>query len=209
MEIARLTVGQMGANCYIVHEKGEAIIIDPGDDADYILNVMRDLDVMPTMIIATHGHFDHLMAAMELKLAFNIPFAINKNDEFLLKRMRETTKHYLGYDPGPAPIPDLYLKDGKLKTKNIKASIIETPGHTPGSISLHLNEFGALLVGDLLFADGTEGETSHTYSSQKDLDTSINEILKYPDDTYIYSGHGEGGTIEKVREARKSQSQIY
>lgn len=192
----------MGTNCYIIHHKGEAIIIDPGDDADYIMRILRDIDATPSMIIATHGHFDHIMAATELKLAFNIPFAINKKDVFLLKRMRETAKHFSGYDPGPAPKPDLYLKKGKLKTKNLEISVIETPGHTPGSVALYLNKLGALFVGDLIFSDRTEGETNHKYSSKKDLDNSINKILKFPDDTYIYSGHGDGASIEIVREAR-------
>lgn len=211
MNIKSLRVGEMAANCYIIYENGKAIVVDPGDSADYIMNVLNDLDVKPSMIIATHCHFDHIMAATELKLAFNIPFGVNKKDEFLLKRMRETAKHFLGHDPGPAPKPDLYLKNGDTITKNLKVKIIETPGHTPGSVSLYLTasnaagKLGALIVGDLIFADGTEGETHHEYSNKNDLDNSINKIFELPDDTIIYSGHGEATTVKKVKEARKLQ----
>src|SRR3989344_2876188 len=139
--IRQLVVGQLQANCYILADQknGKAIIVDPGDDAEYIKNVLRDLDVTPTKIIATHGHFDHILAAWELQQVYKIPFLIHKNDAFLVKRMRETAKHFLKID-----IPDLPPGvDGFLTEKEVilvgktNVKIFETPGHTPGSVCFY------------------------------------------------------------------------
>ena len=79
MKIERLIVGQLQTNCYLVWDRTtrQGIIIDPGDDAEYILNRIRDLEMKPLYILATHGHFDHVLAVFELKLAFKIPFLIH------------------------------------------------------------------------------------------------------------------------------------
>ena len=76
MKVERLIVGQLQTNCYLVWDKvsGEGVIIDPGDDADLVLNRLRDLEIKPLFILATHGHFDHVLAVLELKLALGIPF---------------------------------------------------------------------------------------------------------------------------------------
>ena len=87
MEIEKLIVGQLQTNCYLVWDKKtrEGIIIDPGDDAEYIISRIKDLEIKPQMILATHGHFDHVLAVLELKLAFKIPFLLHRKDLFLVK----------------------------------------------------------------------------------------------------------------------------
>ena len=77
ISVKRLPVGQLQTNCYIVKEVGKCVIIDPGDDADYIQRIIADENLIPTKIIATHGHFDHILAVYELKLAYNIPFLMS------------------------------------------------------------------------------------------------------------------------------------
>lgn len=172
-----LVVGQMATNCYIVGD----IIIDPGDDAEYI---MSRLDAKPRMIVATHGHFDHIMAAFALQRAYNIPFYIHKDDEFLLKNMRSSAKHFLGLpDVDPPPVPS--------RLQGI--SFIHTPGHTPGSICLKFGD--ELFVGDTLFAGGGIGRTDFSYSNKKDLEKSIHTILSFPKETKLFPGHGESFTI--------------
>ena len=114
MKIETLVVGQLQTNCYLVWDEkvGEGIIIDPGDDADYIINKLRDFNITPKAILATHGHFDHLLAVNELKLAFKIPFLLHQKDLPLLKHMRESTMHFTGADEGPSPKVDIFLKNG-------------------------------------------------------------------------------------------------
>jgi glyoxylase-like metal-dependent hydrolase (beta-lactamase superfamily II) len=198
-----LTVGQLQTNCYLVYndQNQEAIIIDPGDDADYIMRVISDLEVKPVKIIATHGHFDHLLAASELKLAFKIPFLMHKNDEALLKWMRKSCQYFCGFDPGPAPKIDEYLED-KLKIQNEKFKIIFTPGHTPGGVTLYNKTQNIAFVGDTVFKDGI-GRYDFPYSDKEELFKSIQKILKLPKETIIYPGHGERTTIVKVLDIKE------
>lgn len=168
----KLVVGQMATNCYLI----EDMIIDPGDDAEYI---MSRLTKKPKMIVATHGHFDHIMASYALQLAYNIPFYIHEEDTFLLSRMRSSARHFLGImDVDPPPKP----------TKISNLPFIHTPGHTPGSICLSIGN--VLFVGDTIFADGSIGRTDFSYSSKKDLDNSIKKILSHPSGTRLLPGHG-------------------
>lgn len=184
-EIITLPVGQMAANCYIVG----SVIIDPGDDAEYIMSHCRE---NPTLIIATHGHFDHIMAAFAIQKTYNIPVYLHHNDEFLVKRMNESAKHFLGIttDPPPDITPVTRVSYGGLK-------VVHTPGHTPGSICLVSK--GMIFTGDTIFAGGGVGRTEHGYSSPEDLRTSITAILKYSAGTVMYPGHGEPSTVGKER----------
>lgn len=178
MNIETLVVGSMATNCYIAGD----IIVDPGDDAEYI---MSQLKVAPKMIVATHGHFDHIMAACAIQLAYNIPFYIHEEDIFLLKNMQSSARHFLGLkdiDPPPVPTP---IKD---------IPFIHTPGHTPGSICLKFGK--TLIVGDTIFAGGGVGRTDFSYSEPLKLVESISRILSYPADTRLLPGHGEETTIK-------------
>ena len=194
--VKKLVVGQLQTNCYLVFDEknSEAIIIDPGDGADYIIRILNDLDVKPTKIVATHGHFDHILAVNELKLAYKIPFLMSKKDEVLLKWMRKSCKFFTGFDPGPPPKVDKYLNK-LLEVGDLKFEIIETPGHSPGSISLYSNKLGVVFVGDVIFAGGGVGRTDFKYANRKDLEKSIKKLFKLPKNTIVYSGHGAETTI--------------
>ncbi|MCK4588253.1 MBL fold metallo-hydrolase [Candidatus Woesebacteria bacterium] len=194
--VKKLVVGQLQTNCYLVFDEknSEAIIIDPGGDADYIIRTLNDLDVKPTKIVGTHGHFDHILAVNELKLAYKIPFLMSKKDEVLLKWMRKSCKFFTGFDPGPPPKVDKYLNK-LLEVGDLKFEIIETPGHSPGSVSLYSNKLGIVFVGDVIFAGGGVGRTDFKYSNRKDLEKSIKKLFKLPKNTIVYSGHGEETTI--------------
>lgn len=164
------------------------MIIDPGDDGDFIGQKILDLKLKPKLILATHGHFDHLLAVMELKLNFKIPFLMHKDDLFLLKRVKGTAEHFLGYSADPVPTVDRYLKEGGVTTfGKEKLKVIETPGHTPGGVSFSSN--GALFSGDTLFCQGV-GRTDFSYCSYEDLMKSLRKLFKLPGKTVVYPGHG-------------------
>lgn len=189
----RLPVGQMQSNCYLFWDEKtlETIIIDPGDTADFIIGKIQELELVPLAIIATHGHFDHVMAVLELKLAYNIPFYMHKEDEFLLDRMRDSAKHFVNFDPGPAPEVDIYLKDNsKLKIANCELVIVHTPGHTPGSVCLYSKKENTVFVGDLIFADGSTGRADFAYSDKAQMARSVEKVKKLPSGTIVYPGHG-------------------
>ena len=194
LEVISLSVGQMKANCYLVINKKtrETVIIDPGDDAEYLENIIRDKNAKPVEIICTHGHFDHCGAALELQLAYSIPFAINKNDEFLLDNNRKSAQYYLGLDIGPKPQSKNYLKNNdKINIGKEQLTVVETPGHTPGSICLYSPKENIIFTGDLMFAEGGRGRTDFSYSETGLLLKSIVKIKKLPKDTLAYPGHGE------------------
>ena len=201
MKIETLVVGQLQTNCYLVWDNkvGEGIIIDPGDDADYIINKLRDFKITPKAILATHGHFDHLLAVNELKLAFKIPFLLHQKDLPLLKHMRESTIHFTGQDVGPSPKVDIFLKKGDLiKFGKEKLKVIETPGHSPGGVGFYSKDRGVLFSGDTIFS-GSVGRTDFSYSSEDALQKSIKKILKLPLDTRILPGHGPETSVHEFR----------
>lgn len=198
IDIKTLTVGGMRVNCYLVidRESEQVLIIDPGGDAYYIINVISGEDVTPTKIVATHGHFDHILSVTEIKLAYGIPFLMHKNDEFLLRRVKKSALYYAAISADPPSRVEEYLNEGDLIYigKN-KFKVLETFGHTPGSISLYSKKYRCIFVGDVIFARGSFGRYDFKYSDGKKLKKSIKKILSLPKDTIIYSGHGEKTTV--------------
>ncbi len=206
MEIEKLIVGQLQTNCYLVWEKetNEGVIIDPGDDAEYILNRIKDLEIKPKVILATHGHFDHVLGVFELKMALKIPFLIHRKDLFLLKRVDKTADYFTGIKDGFVPSADAFLKENKKISfgQNSQLKVIETPGHFPGGVAFLSR--GVVFSGDTLFKQGV-GRTDFSYCSQADLIDSIkNKLFKLPDKTIVYPGHGEETTIGEEKKNFKN-----
>ena len=196
LTIKRMPVGPMAANCYLIYEEeGKALIIDPGDEAEFISRVILEKGLAPQRIIATHGHFDHLLAANELKLAFDIPFLASKKDSFLISRIPILAKKYLGEAALPLKI-DSNIKEGdKIRVGKYVFEVLETPGHTPGSLCLLEMREKVLFGGDLIFKNGSVGRYDFGYSDKEVLKISVAKILKLPGDTTIYPGHSEEFTV--------------
>jgi len=206
LKIKTLPVGQLKTNCYIVYDERtlEALIIDPGDDADYIGRIISDFNLSPRKIIATHGHFDHILAVTELKLNYNIPFLIHKADEFLIKNMKSSAKHFIGITTDPPPIANSFFSDNnKIQVGSSTLTVIHTPGHTPGSVCLNFEEGNILFVGDLIFENGAVGRTDFSYSDQKDLNNSISKILKLDKYTTVYCGHGDSFLLKDWKDQQE------
>lgn len=201
MKIEKFVLGTLATNCYLVYDESsfEGVVIDPADEGSFISQKILDLAVEPKFIVATHGHFDHVLAALELKLNFNIPFLIHKADLPLLVRTQETARYFTGLKVDPPPSVDQFLKEEDvIKFGKEKLRVIETPGHTPGGISLYGNK--VLFSGDTLFCQGV-GRTDFSYSSPKQLLKSLKEkIFVLPDETCVYPGHGEETTIKLEKE---------
>lgn len=201
MKIEKLVVGQLATNCYLVWDEktNEVIIIDPGDDGDYIIRRIQDFNLKPKLILATHGHVDHTLAVTELKLALRIPFGLNKADLFLVKRIRASAKYWFGVEADPPPEVDKFIKEGDLiKFGQEKLRMIETPGHSPGGVAFFGG--GVVFDGDTLFYQGV-GRTDFSYASEAKLMDSIkNKLFKLPDETVVYPGHGEETTIGEEKE---------
>ena len=202
IQVKRLVVGQLKTNCYLVKEEKskKTIIIDPGDDAEYITNIINEEKIKPIMILATHGHFDHILASLPLKLIYKIPLLIHKDDEFLLKRLGSSANYFLGVNDSLNTGIDRYVRKGdKIVLSKETFEIIETPGHTPGSISIINKKEKIIFVGDLVFSEGGVGRTDFSYGSNNILSKSIKKILKLSNDTKVYSGHGEETTVKDIK----------
>lgn len=194
MEIRAYIIGELQTNTYLAidEETNKAIIIDPADDANYLSEQILRLKITPTAIVVTHGHFDHVLAAYELQMAFGIPFMIHLKDLFLLKNLQKNasfwTKRIIVEKP-PGKIE--FIKEGdEVKFGEESLSVIETPGHTPGGVCFHSKRDGILFTGDTLFTNGV-GRTDLSYSSEKDLLSSLKKISKLPPETKVYPGHEE------------------
>jgi len=200
MKINSFSLGTMQSNCYLLENEGKALLIDPGDSGDFLLEKIQSLKLDLVGIVATHGHFDHIMAAGEIQLSYpRLPLFIHPSDIFLLKRAVETANHFLGYDPVVVPISLTKSLDiGTCLIANFTFNLIHTPGHTPGSCVLYFKEDKALFSGDTLFKSGI-GRYDFSYSDKELLKYSLKTILKLPIDTEVYSGHGVGTSIEDER----------
>lgn len=199
LQVEILVLGQLDTNCYIpwCKETRECIIIDPADAAEYITQTILDLQLTPLCIVFTHGHFDHVLGSLELQLNFDIPIFMHNADISILKNAQKSAKYWLKQEVDPVPSKTLSISQGgKLKIGNSELIIFETPGHTPGSISLFANEPQPIMfTGDTLFKNGV-GRTDFEYSSPKDLQNSIKKLFKeFPPETTCFPGHGETTTL--------------
>lgn len=197
-----LPVGQMASNCYLLEDTltHTVIVIDPGDASEYIIDHIQKLQAKPLCVIATHGHFDHVMGVFALTKIYAIPFYMNKKDEFLLSGMQQSARHFLGIskiDP-PATIDKTLREGDAISLGNSQLSVIETPGHTPGSVCLYDGTAHILFGGDLVFEGGSVGRTDFSYSDSQVLMASLNKIITLPNDTIIYPGHGASMNISTI-----------
>lgn len=198
MNTTAYQVGQMQANCYFLVNGHDALIIDPGDSAEFLLEIVSRQSLNVHGILATHGHFDHVMAAGEIQVALDVPFYLHSEDAFLLDRIGATARHFLGYEPYIIPPKGVVdLNPGVIHIGPFSLDVISTPGHTPGSVCMYHRGEGSVFVGDLLFQGGGIGRYDFSYSDKKQLIQSIQHLLAtVPDETIMYSGHGESSIME-------------
>lgn len=195
--IETLSVGQLATNCYIVFDTKtkDAVIIDPGDDGNYIAEKVLSFQIHPQAILLTHGHFDHILGAYELQKILHIPVYMNKKDDFLVQKMKESSQYYLHRTIVEQKPTITAVSTKKMSFGTITFDIIATPGHTPGGTSYLIKNAHTVFTGDTLFAHGYTGRTDLSYSKPLDLAYSIEALLKLPSAYTIYPGHGDSSTI--------------
>jgi len=131
MKIIKYALGQLQANCYFLIEKNNCLIIDPADEANFILEKIQRERLNLIAFLATHGHFDHLMATGEIQQSLNVPLYINEKDLFLLKKLKQNAQYFLGYQPPILPIVNIKkLNEGWLEIENFSLKTIFVPGHS-------------------------------------------------------------------------------
>ena len=195
LQVEPLVVGPLFSNCYIVWDKSvkQGAIIDPGDDADNILKVVKELGIKIKYILATHGHFDHVGAVAPLRRELKAEFLAHKDDFFFIEDGENAARRW-NIEIEQPPKPDRFIEDGeKIKVGNFELEVLHTPGHSPGGISFLYDRM--LFAGDTLF-QGSIGRTDFRNGSLEDLAKSIKtRLYTLPDDTIVYTGHGPVTTI--------------
>ncbi len=195
MEIVAFVIGPLQSNSYLVVDEAsrQAAVIDPGMDSEVVLDAVRRQGLRVESVIITHGHFDHVFSGALFKAETGAKVIMHPNDLPLLAEVPETARFFGIKAPAP-PSPDRLVREGEAVTVGgLSLRVLETPGHTPGSISLRLDD--AVFVGDTLFA-GSVGRTDLTGGSLEVLLTSIHtKLLTLPDRTVVYAGHGRATSI--------------
>ena len=204
MEVHPYVLGALETNCYlVVDEKNQqAIVIDPADDGGFISEQIVAQQLELQAIVLTHGHFDHVLGLLELKLNFDVPIFMHEADIFLIKQAQSSALHWLKRQVDPVPLPTDYLTEGQqLKLVNTSFEVLHTPGHTRGSVSLYHSERGILFSGDTLFKNAV-GRTDFRYSNADELRKSLDRLGELPAQTLVYPGHGETTTIKSENPER-------
>lgn len=195
MIIETLAVGPIMANCFILgcEQTLEAAVIDPGDEADRILKTLAESNLTAKLIINTHGHFDHVGANKRLKEVTGAPILIHPLDAPMLDQLADSAAAW-GMRADNSPPPDRELQDGdEVNFGKIRLTVVHTPGHTPGGISLYTAR--EVFVGDTLFA-GSIGRTDFPGGSFATLKESIQQkLFVLSDDLKVYPGHNQTTTI--------------
>jgi hydroxyacylglutathione hydrolase len=197
-----LPVGPLQCNCSILGDEtsGEAIVVDPGDDIPRIMAILARHKLTVKQILITHAHIDHIAGAARLKQLTGAPILYNQRDLPLVKMM-DVQAGWLGMPTPEVHAPDDTLDEGRIiAVAGISGNILHTPGHTQGSVCLHLPTESLLLAGDTLFA-GSVGRTDLPGGDGPMLIRSIHEkLLPLPDETVVIPGHGPRTTIGDERE---------
>jgi len=184
------------SNTYLVFWENEGIIIDPGNPLSHLKEEVKSLKIKSILI--THGHFDHYIYLEEYRREFNCPVYMNFKDKFLVEDTSWIIERF-GIRVDYVPKIDGELREGNefvLGSKSLK--IIEIPGHSPGSVGIVGENF--VIVGDLMFKWGGIGRTDLPGGDEKALMDSIRRVLEFPEEFWVYPGHGD---FFKIKEAKK------
>jgi hydroxyacylglutathione hydrolase len=203
IEILQYTLGLAVTNGYILGDKatGEAILIDPVENAPLLVKSAEDAGYTIKLILATHGHFDHVLASKELKELTGAPFYIHRRDQPYLDNLPQTGMRFTGELFPEAAVPDHYFEDESetVTLGDITLETIFTPGHAPGHVCFYLRDHGLLFSGDLLF-QGSVGRTDLPGGDHAVLLESIAKLFELlPEDTRLLPGHGGHTTLGQER----------
>lgn len=201
MLLNTVVVTEFMTNCYIVGDDStrEAVVIDPGGEAEKILKEVEKMGVTVTAVVNTHAHVDHIGALKDVKDALGVSVMLHPGELPVLKSASRMARLF-GVTIDDPPEPDRLLKEGdEIAVGGMSLKVLETPGHSPGGISLVTSDGKVCFAGDSLFA-GSIGRTDLPGGDYKTLIESIkSKLIPLGDDVKVFTGHGPATTIGTER----------
>ena len=187
-KIIKLVVGQLQENCFILFDENkDAFIVDPGASSENIIEAIEKNSLNIKYILLTHGHFDHVGAVASLAKKFKAPVYLSKKDRKFLETPAEVRASSFGMEIEAADV-DVFVKENdEIPFSEGLIKVIETPGHTLGSVCYLFNNY--LFAGDTLF-NGSIGRTDFPKSDHSLMIESLKKLKKLDDEIYVLSGHG-------------------
>lgn len=195
MNIHPVVVGAFDVNCFLVTgDDGKTLIIDPGADANVILNHIIDENLEVTAYLLTHGHMDHISVLFDLYKVHSAPVAIHGKDLLWAFSENNCMPPFYDMPKKPSEISRILKNAESFSDGGLEYEIIETPGHTPGGVCFYFKSKKILFCGDTLFA-GSVGRTDLPGGDSRVLSESLKRLADLPDDVTVYPGHGPSTTI--------------
>lgn len=200
MKIDSIVVGALQVNCFIAYDEDshDAIVVDPGDEAEKIISLIEDRKLKVSRIVCTHGHFDHVGAVKRLRERTGAAVMLHKGDLDIYMRADKQGGLW-GFHIEQPPAPDMFLAEGdEVAVGRFRLKALHTPGHSPGGTCLYGE--GVILTGDTIFA-GSVGRTDFPGGSLTELKKSFARIIALPPETGIFSGHGPLTTVKNEKDS--------
>jgi hydroxyacylglutathione hydrolase len=202
IQYKQLVFNPLQVNCWLVFdESGDCIIFDPGcsgqKEQEELKNFVDSNKLNPLVVVATHGHFDHVPGINFVKNEFSCAFVGNSEDQFLVDFAPQQAAPF-GFEFGDQPpvFDKTYGHGDKLVAGSLSLDVLHLPGHSAGSLGFYSAEGGFVIVGDVLFK-GSIGRTDLPGGDYSTLISSIkSHLLVLPDDTSVLPGHGPETSIE-------------
>lgn len=187
-KIIKLVVGQLQENCFILFDENkDAFIVDPGASSENIIETIEKNSLNIKYILLTHGHFDHVGAVASLAKKFKVPVYLSKKDRNFLETPNEVRASSFGMEIEAGDV-DVFVKENdEIPFSDGLIKVIETPGHTLGSVCYLFNNY--LFAGDTLF-NGSIGRTDFPESDHSLMIESLKKLKELDDEIYVLSGHG-------------------
>ena len=196
-----IVVGVFAENCWVIGSRRtrEGIVIDPGDQAEDILNLAKDMGLNVKLIANSHSHVDHILGVRDVQAATGAQFLMHSSEVEGARMAGAMAERFTGKEAPPPPDPDHMLADGDVvEVVGLKLQVMHTPGHTQGSLSFYTE--GMLFSGDTLF-QGSIGRTDLPGGNfEQEMASIVDRLMSLPDDTVVLPGHMQETSIGRERQ---------